>query len=201
MFTGIIKFFGKTVDIQKNGDNLSLFVDSDLTPQLSIDQSVSHDGVCLTVVSIKGSVYKVDVVDETLKRTTISNWKKGKLINLETSISAKALLDGHIVQGHVDATATCIDIDKKEGSWLYRFGLNKDTDMIMVEKGSICINGVSLTCFDLDLKENCFSVEIIPYTYESTNFHQLIEAHKVNIEFDVIGKYIWQWKDRIKGFL
>lgn len=188
MFTGIIETLGQVVDLKKEKTNLHIFIKSSITNELKIDQSVAHNGVCLTVVEIKDDVYKVTAVAETLKRTNFENLQPGDFINLERSMQLNGRFDGHIVQGHVDCKAECKRIVDKNGSWDFYFNHPRNPEFITVEKGSICINGVSLTV--VDSETTLFLVTIIPYTYENTNFKFLKEGDLVNIEFDIIGKYV-----------
>ena len=189
MFTGIIESIGIVKNLVNEGDNLHISVESQLTPALKIDQSIAHNGTCLTVVAIDGNIYTVTAIKETLEKTNLGKLVVGSKINLERAMILGDRLDGHIVQGHVDQTATCSNIIEEEGSWVFTFhydSLHKDN--ITVEKGSITINGVSLTVVNSKATE--FSVAIIPYTFENTNFHQFKVGTKVNLEFDVIGKYV-----------
>ncbi|HLT08457.1 MAG TPA: riboflavin synthase [Cyclobacteriaceae bacterium] len=195
MFTGIIETVGEVKGIEKEGTNVHFDVFSTMTDELKIDQSVAHDGVCLTVVAINGSNYRVTAIEETLEKTNLGEWAIGKKVNLERCMPANGRFDGHIVQGHVDQTGRVESIEEKEGSWLFHFAYQASSGNITVEKGSITVNGTSLTCFNS--KEGAFSVAIIPYTYEHTNFHQLRVGDLVNLEFDVIGKYIQRI---IKGY-
>ena len=188
MFTGIIEAFGKIVNLKKDQENLHLRLDSPLTRELKIDQSLAHNGVCLTVVDTLGDQYTVTAIQETLEKTNLGKLKIGDLVNLERAMMMNSRLDGHIVQGHVDQTAKCISIKTLDGSWNYTFRYNKNSDNVTIEKGSITVNGVSLTV--VNSKENEFSVAIIPYTYENTNFKKIEVGHNVNLEFDMIGKYI-----------
>ncbi|WP_348824026.1 riboflavin synthase [Flavobacterium aestuarii] len=188
MFTGIIETLGKVQEIKKEQDNIHITIDSVLTHELKIDQSVAHNGICLTVVAIAGNHYTVTAIGETIKKTNISHWKTGDSINLERAMKLGDRLDGHIVQGHVDQTGTCIAVKETQGSWLYTFEYNADLQNITIEKGSITVNGVSLTV--VNSGKNNFSVAIIPYTYEHTNFHSISAGTIVNLEFDVIGKYV-----------
>ena len=171
MFTGIIEAFGKVVDLKKDQENLHLSLESSLTQELKIDQSLSHNGVCLTVIDTAGDQYKVTAIQETLEKTNLGNIKMGDLINLERAMMMNSRLDGHIVQGHVDQIGFCTGLDFREGSWFFDFEYDQRQKNITVEKGSICVNGVSLTVVNSNL--NHFSVAIIPYTYEHTNFHQI----------------------------
>ncbi len=186
MFTGIIEQVGTIQQIEKEQDNIHFYVHSAFTNELKIDQSVAHNGVCLTVVDIKDSIYKVTAIQETLNKTNLASWQVGTKVNLERCMIMNARLDGHIVQGHVDATAICTDIEDQNGSWKFTF--RYDSSFTTVEKGSVTVNGVSLTV--VDSKEKEFSVCIIPFTYEHTNFHQLKVNDLVNLEFDIIGKYV-----------
>ena len=188
MFTGIIETLGTIQDIVKDKDNVHITVDSSITDELKIDQSVSHNGICLTVVAINGSQYTVTAIDETIKKTTLSSWKMGDFINLERAMKLGDRLDGHIVQGHVDQIGSCIEAKETNGSWFYTFEYDEKRNNITIEKGSITVNGVSLTV--VDSKNNQFSVAIIPYTYEHTNFKSFEIGTKINLEFDVIGKYV-----------
>lgn len=188
MFTGIIESVATIVDVAKDGSNVDLWVESAITHELKIDQSVAHNGVCLTVVAIEGNRYKVTAVEETLKKTSLGNWRVGTKVNLERALKVGDRLDGHFVQGHVDAVATCINKQMLDGSWLFSFRYPKEFAGLVIEKGSICLNGVSLTAFNTAGHE--VTVTIIPYTYEHTNFSQIEEGTVINIEFDVLGKYL-----------
>lgn len=187
MFTGIIEEVAKVKEIITEGSNLRIVVSSTLSTELKVDQSVAHNGVCLTVEKIKGEDYEVVAVKETLEVSNLAKVKEGDLMNIERCMQMNGRLDGHIVQGHVDDVAKVKQIKQEDGSWLFTFELNKPSKLI-VEKGSICVNGVSLTAFQVD--DNHFTVTIIPYTFEHTNFHQLKLNDEVNIEFDIIGKYV-----------
>jgi riboflavin synthase len=186
MFTGIIEQLGVIKEIEQENDNIHFFIESQFTSELKIDQSVAHDGCCLTVVQINQDVYKVTAINETLDKTCLSSWKKGYEVNLERCMILNGRLDGHIVQGHVDTTAKCVSIKNENGSW--RFTFEYQSSHLTVEKGSISINGVSLTV--VDSNKNTFSVCIIPYTYEFTNFKSIEIGGLVNLEFDIIGKYV-----------
>nr|WP_315151833.1 riboflavin synthase [uncultured Flavobacterium sp.] len=188
MFTGIIETLGKVQEVKKEQDNIHITIESALANELKIDQSVAHNGICLTVVAIAGNHYTVTAIGETIKKTNISNWKAGDNINLERAMKLGDRLDGHIVQGHVDQTGTCITAEETNGSWFYTFEYDADLKNITIEKGSITVNGVSLTV--VNSGTNNFSVAIIPYTYEHTNFNSFVVGTKVNLEFDVIGKYV-----------
>lgn len=188
MFTGIIETLSKVEKIEKEGTNVHFTFSSSVTSQLKVDQSVAHNGVCLTVVSISGNNYVVTAIDETLKRTNLGNLKVGDVVNLERCMPANGRFDGHIVQGHVDTTATCKNIKDINGSWEFTFEHEKSPKNITVEKGSITINGVSLTV--VNSTDTTFSVHIIPYTFENTNFKTLKVGDKINLEFDIVGKYV-----------
>ncbi len=187
MFTGIIETMATISNIFAEGTNLHFTIDSPITTELKVDQSVAHNGVCLTVTNITGTQYQVTAVAETLAKTSLGTWQAGDKLNIERALKVGDRLDGHFVQGHVDATATCIEKQTLDGSWLYRFKFPATFAALVIEKGSICINGVSLTIFNVGLDE--FTVTIIPYTYTHTNFNALKAGDKVNIEFDVLGKY------------
>ena len=188
MFTGIIETLGTIQEIKKENTNVHITMNSSITSELQIDQSVAHNGICLTVVAIKDSSYTVTAIDETIKKTNLSNWKVGDSVNLERAMKLGDRLDGHIVQGHVDQTGICITAETTNGSWLYTFEYDESLNNITIEKGSITVNGVSLTV--VNSKKNQFSVAIIPYTYEHTNFKNFEVGTKTNLEFDVIGKYV-----------
>lgn len=188
MFTGIIESLGIIKELKKEHDNLHITVASTLTSEIKIDQSIAHNGICLTVVAIHNDSYTVTAIQETIVKTTISEWKVGDLINLERAMKLGDRLDGHIVQGHVDQTGTCKSVTESNGSWFFTFEYDKSLSNITIEKGSITVNGVSLTV--VNSKENEFSVAIIPYTYDNTNFKTLVIGSKINLEFDVVGKYI-----------
>ena len=188
MFTGIIEGFGKVIDLEKDQENLHLNLESSLTKELKIDQSLAHNGVCLTVVETKANRYRVTAIQETLEKSNLGELKKGDLVNLERAMIINNRLDGHIVQGHVDQVGFCTGVDFRGGSWFFDFEYGKYQKNITIEKGSICVNGVSLTVVNSGL--NNFSVAIIPYTYEHTNFHMIQKGDTVNLEFDMIGKYI-----------
>ena len=187
MFTGIIENLSEIKEINKEGDNLSISLISKITNELKIDQSLSHNGVCLTVVDINDNIYKVTAIKETILKSSIKNWRIGDIINIERAMKLGDRLDGHMVQGHVDQTATCTKISEENGSWYFYFEYQKSNNLT-IEKGSISINGVSLTI--VESMDNGFSVAIIPYTYDNTNFKNIKVGDLVNIEFDMIGKYI-----------
>ncbi len=188
MFTGIIETLGSVKQLEKEGGNLHITISSEITNELKIDQSVSHNGVCLTVVSIDGNEYTVTAIEETLNKTNTGDLSLGDVVNLERAMKMGARLDGHIVQGHVDQTATCTSIEQKDGSWFFTFTYDSSLNNVTIEKGSITVDGVSLTV--VDSKKDSFSVAIIPYTYEHTRFHSYKKGTTVNLEFDVIGKYV-----------
>ncbi|AEW86441.1 riboflavin synthase [Flavobacterium columnare] len=192
MFTGIIETLGKIVALEKEGENIHVSVQSSITKELKIDQSVAHNGICLTVVDINEDVYTVTAIKETIDKTNLSKWKTGDLINLERAMKLGDRLDGHIVQGHVDQTAVCKYIEEANGSWYFTFEYDKVLKNITIEKGSVTVNGTSLTVVNSKLNE--FSVAIIPYTYEHTNFHAFEVGSTVNLEFDVLGKYVARLK-------
>ncbi len=187
MFTGIIETMARVQDIAHEGTNVHFTIESSITSELKVDQSVAHNGVCLTVTDIAGASYKVTAVAETMTKTNLERWRTGDSINLERALRVGDRLDGHFVQGHVDATATCIEKQTLDGSWLFRFRFPQQFAGLVIEKGSICINGVSLTVFNVGRDE--LTVTIIPYTYEHTNFSTIEEGSVVNMEFDVLGKY------------
>ncbi len=188
MFTGIVEQIGTIVSIEKEFENVHFTVESTITDELKIDQSIAHNGCCLTVVSITSPFYVVTAISETLQKTNLGIWNVGTKVNLERCMQMNGRLDGHIVQGHVDTTALCKKVEDQNGSWKYTFHYSKHPEHITVEKGSITINGTSLTV--VDSLETEFSVCIIPYTYEFTNFHTLKVGDTVNLEFDIIGKYV-----------
>lgn len=199
MFTGIIKDLGEVKQLVKEGSNLHITIEAALTTQLSIDQSVAHNGVCLTVVAIDGNKYVVTAIKETLDKTNVGGWKVGDKVNLELAMKHEMRLDGHIVQGHVDQTAKCIAIEENEGSWAFTFEFVEDALFMLVDKGSVCIDGVSLTV--VKAINNQFSVAIIPYTFEHTVFKTYQNGSIVNIEFDIIGKYVSRHIEHYKKML
>lgn len=188
MFTGIVEGLGVVKKIEKEGENIHFTIESPFTDELKIDQSVAHNGCCLTVVGIDGSEYVVTAILETLEKTNLGQWTEGTKVNLERCMVMNGRLDGHIVQGHVDQIGFCKGVDFREGSWFFDFEYDQNQKNITIEKGSICINGVSLTVVNSGIHH--FSVAIIPYTYEHTNFHLIEKGDTVNLEFDMIGKYI-----------
>ena len=188
MFTGIIEDLGILKKIEKEKGNINLYFKSKLTQELKIDQSLSHNGVCLTVVSIDNDIYKVTAVKETLDKSNLGGLKVNSIVNLERAMKSNARLDGHYVQGHVDQIAKCLNVKETDGSWYYEFEYDNTSNNITIEKGSIAVNGVSLTV--VNSKLDGFSVAVIPYTYNNTNFKKIQKGDNVNIEFDMIGKYI-----------
>jgi len=187
MFTGIIEQIAEVVKVVSEGSNVHISLKSTITLELKIDQSVSHNGVCLTVVEINGDEYIVTAIKETLDKSNIGLLVVGSKVNIERCLKIGDRLDGHMVQGHVDQTAKCVDVKKENGSYMYTFK-HKESDNMTVEKGSVCVNGISLTV--VNSKDTSFSVAIIPYTHEHTNFHEIKEGTVVNIEYDILGKYI-----------
>lgn len=188
MFSGIVETVAKIVDLKKDQENLHITLECPFTSELKIDQSIAHNGVCLTVVDINESCYTVTAIKETLLKSNLGGFSIGDKVNLERSMRPDALLDGHIVQGHVDQTARCVSVTEADGSWYYSFEYDASTGNITVEKGSVTVNGVSLTV--VNSRQGAFDVAIIPYTYEHTNFHTFKVGSVVNLEFDIIGKYI-----------
>ena len=194
MFTGIIETLGRVVKIENDKGNTHFTIQSDITNELKVDQSVAHNGVCLTVVEIKEDTYIVTAIKETLDKTNLGTLSKNDLVNIERAMKLGDRLDGHIVQGHVDQTAICTQVSENDGSWFYTFEYSAEANNITIEKGSITVNGVSLTV--VDSKKTQFSVAIIPYTYEHTGFSEFKKGTLVNLEFDVIGKYV----ARLQGY-
>lgn len=193
MFSGIIKSTGILQSINSMGSTLRLVVSSPLSEELMIDQSLSHDGICLTIVNVTKGNHEVDVVQETLSKTTFQYLKKGQVINLEKSITPNTLLDGHLVQGHIDTILDCLHIEDRQGSWNMKFNLPKEFASLVIPRGSVCLNGVSLTV--ANLYDDSFEVAIIPYTYDHTNFRLLRKGDHINVEFDLIGKYLLRQAD------
>ena len=193
MFTGIIETIGIIKDIEQEQENLHLTIESKITNELKIDQSVAHNGICLTVVDINDKLYKVTAIKETIEKTTIGSWKTNNAVNLERAMILGSRLDGHIVQGHVDQIGFCKDIKEADGSWYFTFNYDSSLNNVTIEKGSITVNGTSLTVVNSKLNE--FSVSIIPYTYENTVFSTIKIGDSVNLEFDVIGKYVKRLAD------
>ena len=194
MFTGIIEALGEVERIVREGDNIHFTINSTLSNTLKIDQSVAHNGVCLTVVALSENTHTATAIEETLNKTNLGNLREGAKVNLERCMQMNARLDGHIVQGHVDQTATCILVNELDGSWEYRFKYDTSLGNVTVEKGSICVNGISLTV--VNSADDAFSVFIIPYTYEHTNLSDVKEGDTINLEFDIIGKYVARLMNR-----
>jgi riboflavin synthase len=188
MFTGIVESTGIVTDIIQQGTNYTYWIESPLSKELKVDQSLSHSGVCLTVEEIRNSTHRVTAIEETLNKTSLQSWKKGTVVNLERCLPMNGRLDGHFVQGHVDTTGTCISRENRDGSWEFRFSFPDEFAALVIEKGSISMNGISLTIFNITRTE--FSVAIIPYTFEHTNIRDIHPGDLVNLEFDVIGKYL-----------
>ncbi|PSL47468.1 riboflavin synthase alpha chain [Chitinophaga niastensis] len=188
MFTGIIETLAEVVSTRKEGGNLVITIQTALAGELKIDQSVAHNGVCLTVTNIQGNTYETVAVAETLQKTNLGQLSPTQYVNLERAMVFNGRIDGHLVQGHIDSVGECISCQEQSGSWLYRFRYPKEFAALIVEKGSICMNGISLTVFDVTANE--FSVAIIPYTYEHTNVSKIKPGYLVNLEFDILGKYV-----------
>jgi riboflavin synthase len=188
MFTGIVETLGTIQSISSKGTNKIFWIESTLSPQLKVDESLSHNGVCLTIEEIKENKYRVTAIQETLDKTNLRYWKGGDIVNLERSMQMNGRIDGHIVQGHVDGTGQCISKKDLEGSFEFIFSFDENKAPLIIEKGSICVNGVSLTAFNVT--QTNFTVAIIPYTFEHTNFKTIQEGDMVNLEFDMLGKYV-----------
>jgi riboflavin synthase len=188
MFTGIIEATGRISSVSVAGSNKTFRISSSLSAQLRVDQSLSHDGVCLTVESVSGDSHQVTAIQETLEKSNLHLWQEGMQVNLERCLQINGRLDGHMVQGHVDTTGICVDRRNEQGSWVFRFEYPVSFRNLIIEKGSVAVNGISLTCFEVT--NHAFSVAIIPYTFENTNVRDLVPGSQVNIEFDLIGKYI-----------
>ncbi len=188
MFTGIIECTGKVVSVSRKGTNISFQVESPISHELKVDQSLSHNGVCLTVEMVEANTHTVTAIEETLKKTDLGSWAAGSEINLERCMLMNGRLDGHIVQGHVDTTAICVERKELKGSWEYSFQFPVAFAHLVIEKGSIAVNGTSLTCFNVE--KDRFTIAVIPYTFEHTNIHQGMIGTVVNIEFDILGKYV-----------
>lgn len=193
MFTGIVETLGRITSIRKEDSNVHFTIESDISKELKIDQSVAHNGVCLTVVAIEEDRYVVTAVAETLQKTNLGDWQEGKVLNLERAMKLGDRLDGHIVQGHVDTTGKCVSKEDVDGSYLFHFEFPEKFAALIIEKGSICINGVSLTAFNCG--RNTFSVTIIPYTLTHTDFQYLQADDRINLEFDILGKYLLRMKE------
>mgnify|MGYP006143852039 FL=1 len=188
MFTGIIEAIGFVTDIQQHGTNKTFWISSPVSKELKIDQSVAHNGVCLTVEEVKDGQHRVTAILETLEKTSLNNWQLQGIVNIERCLELHSRLDGHMVQGHVDTTGSCTSVEEQNGSWLYTFSFPESFAPLLVEKGSIALNGISLTVFNVS--NNSFSVAIIPFTYEHTNMKEVEAGTVVNLEFDIIGKYV-----------
>lgn len=188
MFTGIIESMGTVVAVEEKGANRVFAIESEISSQLKEDQSVSHNGICLTVESVSGPIHRLTAIEETLKKTNAGEWQPGAVLNLERCVTANGRFDGHFVSGHIDGTGTCISAEEHDGSTVYRIRFDESFAPLVIEKGSICLNGISLTIFDVT--KNSFSVAIIPYTSTHTNMNLLKPGHRVNLEFDMIGKYL-----------
>jgi riboflavin synthase len=201
MFSGIVEAMGEVTGLGYQGTNLQISIKSSLLPELHVDQSVSHNGVCLTIEKVFDDSYRLSAVEETLRKTNLGRLKIGSNINLERSLKVDSRFDGHIVQGHVDTTAECIERREADGSWYYIFRYQPGKNFLLVEKGSVCVDGVSLTAFDVDNKKGEFTVAIIPYTYHNTVFQDYQPGSIVNIEFDVLGKYIFTWLESYRGMV
>lgn len=197
MFTGIVETTARIAQVVTQGTNVHFTVESNISNQLKVDQSVAHNGVCLTVTATEGNTHTVTAVEETINKTNLGYWATGKLVNLERALKAGDMLDGHFVQGHVDTTGTCTEVTQLDGSWLYRFQFPARFGALLIEKGSVCINGVSLTVFNVG--RDAFTVTIIPYTYNHTSFSELKAGDAVNLEFDVLGKYILRMEELKTG--
>ena len=194
MFTGIIESIGKIVSIDNTGTNRTFWIESPISPELSVDQSLSHDGVCLTVEEVRDNRHRVTAIHETLGKSAIGYWRPGNLVNLERCLRINSRLDGHLVQGHVDTTGTCLERRQLDGSWQFRFEFPKKFNDLVIEKGSICLNGISLTIFNV--KKAKFDIAVIPYTFEHTSIQKINVGAKVNLEFDIIGKYVTGFKKK-----
>ncbi|HSN08728.1 MAG TPA: riboflavin synthase [Hanamia sp.] len=188
MFTGIIKALGEIKEVLTAGSNRTFYIESGLTSSLQVDESLAHNGICLTIEEINNNIYRVTAIEETLRKTNAGFWKRGDLINLEPSMQLNDRLDGHLVQGHVDGTGICVNKKDKDGSVEFTFKYDEHFATLIIEKGSICVNGVSLTAFNVT--NDHFTVAIIPYTFTHTNFQSLNESDSVNLEFDLLGKYV-----------
>jgi riboflavin synthase len=188
MFTGIIETVGVVKEVISSGSNKTFWIQSPLSPDFKVDQSISHSGVCLTVEAIKDDLHRVTAIDETLQKTNLNSWQTGTLINIERCLSLNSRLDGHFVQGHVDTTGICKKRNEKQGSWEFEFSFPQKFAKLIIEKGSVCVNGISLTAFNV--KKKSFIVAIIPFTFEHTNIKEVKPGDTVNLEFDIIGKYI-----------
>lgn len=197
MFTGIIKELGVVQKIEKEGSNIHVTIEAEMTKELNVDESIAHNGVCLTVVAINNNQYTVTAIEETMLKTNLGAWIVGTEVNLERAMIMNARLDGHIIQGHVDKTGTCTAIKEVDGSWYFTFEYEETEEHLLVDKGSVCVNGTSLTV--VDPTDNHFSVAIIPYTFEETVFRNMKVGDAVNLEFDILGKYIAKYAKLYAG--
>ncbi|MBL4650803.1 MAG: riboflavin synthase [Aureispira sp.] len=197
MFTGIIKELGVVQKIEKEGSNIHVTIEAEMTKELNVDESIAHNGVCLTVVAINNNQYTVTAIEETMLKTNLGTWVVGTEVNLERAMIMNARLDGHIIQGHVDKTGTCTAIKEVDGSWYFTFEYEETEEHLLVDKGSVCVNGTSLTV--VDPTDNHFSVAIIPYTFEETVFRNMKVGDAVNLEFDILGKYIAKYAKLYAG--
>jgi riboflavin synthase len=188
MFTGIIETVGVVKEVISKGSNKTFWIESSLSAEFKVDQSISHCGVCLTIEEIKGNLHRVTAIDETLQKTNLGSWQAGTLINIERCLTINSRLDGHFVQGHADTTGICKKRNEKQGSWEFEFEFPKKFAALIIEKGSVCVNGISLTAFNI--KRKSFTVAIIPYSFEHTNIKEVKPGDAVNLEFDIIGKYL-----------
>lgn len=193
MFTGIVESIGMVQAVEADGSNIRFRISSPISPELQTDQSVAHDGVCLTVESVAGDGHTVTAVRETLEKTTLEAWEPGRIVNLERAMVLGARLDGHLVQGHVDGKGLCASVREESGSWLYRFTFSESFSHLVIEKGSVCVNGISLTAFGVT--RDGFSVAVIPYTHGHTNIGGLHSGDPVNLEFDMLGKYLARFRE------
>jgi riboflavin synthase len=198
MFSGIVESMGEVIGLNYQGTNLQIKIKTPILNELHVDQSVSHNGVCLTIEKMYDDSYQLSAIEETLNKTNLGDLRVGDRINMERSLKVDSRFDGHIVQGHVDTVAKCIKISEADGSWYFTFQYQIQKNFMLVEKGSVCVDGVSLTAFNVDNKVGQFTVAIIPYTFHNTVFGQYITGSKVNIEFDVLGKYIFTWLESYK---
>lgn len=192
MFTGIIETLGRVIEVEREGTNTHIRVQSNLSAELKVDQSVAHDGVCLTVTEVQGDTHAVTLIDESLQRSHFKAVQPGQIVNLERALTLQARLDGHLVQGHVDGMITCVSREDVNGSWIFTFRFDPSLAHLLIDKGSVCINGVSLTVVNPD--DTTFSVAIIPYTFEHTGFKMILPGTVCNVEFDLVAKYLARWR-------
>ncbi|MBL6963804.1 MAG: riboflavin synthase [Bacteroidetes bacterium] len=198
MFSGIVEEMGKIAGLEYKGTNFQIRIETDILNEIHVDQSIAHNGVCMTVEKVFEDSYQITAVEETMNKTSLGDLQVGGIVNLERSLKMDSRFDGHIVQGHVDTTAVCIDFKEADGSWYYVFQYEPGKNQLLVEKGSVTIDGVSLTAFNVNNKTGEFTVAIIPYTYKQTNFQIIRPGSRVNIEFDVLGKYIFAYLEAYK---